>query len=150
MNKKVPYVIHKHNAFKAGLHFDFRIKYLDKNMLASFAIPKEKFPVGPGSRSIAIKVNDHSMSWLKRDNVKIPRGEYGGGFLKIVQSGVADIIYWDKKVIVFELEGDFANGRYYLFNTNRKKATSRKNSTSEIWILLQKKETDQTMNIKEF
>ena len=139
---KVPWILHRHNAFHAGLHYDLRIKYPDKRMLASFAIPKDKFPKGPGSKSIAIKVNDHSMSWLTKDNVKIPRGEYGAGFIKTVQKGTATVLFWTDKVIVFEVEGDFANGRYYLFNTARKKSTKRTGSTSEIWILLQKKEEE--------
>ena len=138
---KVPFIIHFHNAFHAGKHFDLRIKYPDKNKLASFAIPKEKFPKGPGSRSIAIKVNDHSMAWLNKDNVKIPKGEYGGGFLKILQRGTANIIFWNEKAIVFEIEGEFADGRYYLFNTGRKKGSGR--GKSEIWIILQKKEKEE-------
>lgn len=140
---KVPMIIHKHNAFKAGIHFDLRIKYPDKRMLISFAIPKENFPKGPGSRSIAIRVNDHSMSWLSKENLKIPRGEYGGGFLKAVQKGIATVLFWDiNKVIVFEVSGEFANGRYFLFNTKRKKTTKRTKATSEIWIMLQKKEKE--------
>ena len=136
---KVPMIIHRHNAFKAGLHYDLRIKYPDKNMLASWAIPKDKFPKGPGSKSIAIKVPDHAMSWLKKDNINIPRGEYGAGFIKTVQKGTATILFWTDKAIVFEVEGEFADGRYYMFNTNHKKTTKRNNSTSEIWILLQKR-----------
>lgn len=139
---KVPYVIHKHNAFHAGLHYDLRIKYPDKNMLASWAVPKDKFPKGPGSKSIAIKVNDHAMSWLKKEELKIPKGEYGAGFIKSVQTGVATILFWTEKAIVFEVEGEIANGRYYLFNTNRRKTTQRTKATSEIWILLQKKDEE--------
>jgi len=134
--KRVPYVIHKHLAFRAGKHFDLRIKYPNKNKLASFAIPKERFPKGPGSKSIAIKVNDHSMSWLNKENLQIPRGEYGGGYLKMVQKGMADILFWDERALVFELEGSFASGRYYMFNTKRKQGSD----GSEVWILLQKKE----------
>lgn len=135
--KKVPYVIHKHNAFRAGLHYDLRIKYLDKNKLASFAVPKDKFPKGPGSKSIAIKVPDHGMAWLNKDNVEIPKGEYGGGFIKTVQKGMASVLFWTDKVIVFEVKGSIADGRYYMFNTNRKKG-----SGGQIWILLQKKEQE--------
>ncbi len=146
MNKKVPYVIHKHNAFRAGLHYDLRIKYPDKRKLISFAVPKYKFPKGPGTKSIVIRVNDHSLSWLEKQKVKIPRGEYGGGFLEIVQKGIADIILWNDKVIIFEVVGDIADGRYYLFSTGRKKSTERTKSTSEIWILLQKKDNDKSFS----
>ena len=137
---QVPFCLQRHNAYKAGIHFDLRIKYPNKRMLISFAIPKAKFPKGLGERSIAIKVNDHNMSWLTKDELRIPRGEYGGGFIKTVQKGNANIIMWTDKQIVFEVNGEIADGRYYLINTQRSKNT--KTHESEVWILLQKKESE--------
>lgn len=134
---KVPYVIHKHRAFRAGLHFDFRIKYPDKRILASFVIPKDKFPILPGSKTVAIQAPDHSILWLKKDNIRIPAGEYGGGFIEIVQKGELEVIEWRKDYISIEVKGDVADGKYYFINTKRKQGSKRQNS---VWIFLKKKE----------
>lgn len=136
MRKKVPYVIHKHNAFKAGKHFDFRIKYPNKQKLASFVIPKDKFPNEPGTKTVAIQAADHGMQWLKKEKLDIPAGEYGGGHIEILQKGELEIIVWKKDYIVIELEGDFASGRFYFINTKRKHGSREYN----LWIFMKKKE----------
>lgn len=111
-------------------------------MLASFAIPKVKFPLGPGSKSIAIKVSDHGMSWLNKDTVNIPRGEYGAGIIKTVQKGQATIIRWATDMIIFDVSGEIADGRYYLVNTKRNKVTKKKAANSEVWIIFQRKDEE--------
>jgi hypothetical protein len=133
----VPMIIHRHNAFRAGLHFDWRIKYPDKRMLASFVIPKDKFPNLPGTKCIAIQAPDHSMQWLKKDKIRIPAGEYGGGYIETIQKGELTVLTWKDDYIVVEVEGEFANGRYYFINTKRKQGSKRQN---KIWILLKEKD----------
>jgi hypothetical protein len=133
--KTAPYVIHVHNAFKAGKHYDYRMKYLDKKLLISFAIPKEKFPVNVGDKSIAIQTNDHNVGWLFREKLSIPKGEYGGGFIERKQYGKAKIIVWKDDFIGFVIEGDFVSGTFYLIKTDKKR-TSRKDNS--IWILYHK------------
>lgn len=124
------YVIHRHNAFKAGLHFDLRLKYLNRNKLISFAIPKERFPKLYKEKTIAIQTNDHGMQWLTIEKLDIPKGEYGGGFIKRVQYGVCQILEWTDKFIKFYIDGgDFATGTYILVRTKNNR------SGRSIWIL---------------
>ncbi len=131
--KKTRYVLHLHNAHRAGRHFDFRIKYLDQKKLISFAIPKEKLPYNPGEQALAIQTPDHSVGWLYREKLRIPRGEYGGGFIKRLQYGNCNIIHWTDTFLRFTLDdGPFLRGEYFMFLTKYKKKTKQKNP---IWIL---------------
>ena len=55
------YVIHRHDAVRAGLHWDLRLEY--NGVLKSWAIPKGMHSVNSKTRRLAIKVADHSMSY---------------------------------------------------------------------------------------
>lgn len=124
------YVIHRHNAFKAGLHYDLRIKYPNKKNLISFAIPKDRFPKLPKEKSIAIQTNDHGNHWLNTEKLDIPKGEYGGGYIKRVQYGDCKVYEWTSKFIKFYIDnGDFAAGMYVMFRTKNDR------SGRSIWII---------------
>ena len=86
---KQPYVIDYHEAHRAGIHFDFRIKYPHKDKLMSWALPKARFPE-VGEKLLAVQTPDHEMDWLSWQG-EIPKGEYGGGKVTIYQSGMLDI-----------------------------------------------------------
>ena len=130
--KKTPYVIHFHNAYRAGKHYDLRLKYTDKKMLISFAVPIDKFPIKKGEKGLAIQTPDHGVGWLYREKLEIPRGQYGGGFIERKQYGDAKIIAWKSNYIEFEIKGDFATGVYFLFKLGKKKGKN------EIWIFYKK------------
>lgn len=137
------YVLHLHNAYRAGRHFDFRIKYKNKKMLISFAIPKEKVPYNPGERAIAIQTPDHSIGWLYREKLRIPKGEYGAGFIKRVQYGNCNIIRWTETFIKFSVEdeGPFMRGEYYMILTKY-----RKTDKNPIWVIGKKKSNEYFTN----
>ena len=126
--KRVQFVLQTHDAYKAGKHYDLRLQYQHKSKLASWAIPKAIIPKKPGDRVLAIKTPDHSKTWLRFQG-EIPRGEYGGGRVKITQRGTAEIIQWYDKVITFKISGRPLNGKYALVKF---KSTQK----AEQWILV--------------
>jgi len=143
--KKTRYVLHLHNAHKAGRHFDFRIKYFDEKKLISFAIPKEKLPYNLGEQALAIQTPDHSIGWLYREKLRIPKGEYGGGFIKRLQYGNCYVETWTDTYIKFSVDdGPYMTGDYIMFMTKYTKKTKAKNP---IWILkkVEKNEDNKTM-----
>lgn len=133
----VPYVIHEHDAKRAGHHLDFRIKFPNKNLAASWAIPKGEFPRKPGEKVLAVRTNDHGRYWLYIDNLTIPEGEYGAGTIKILQKGKAEIYGWSDKHITFVIKGSVANGRYSIIKFN-----GRKEDKGNTWVLIKTKPKD--------
>jgi bifunctional non-homologous end joining protein LigD len=131
----LPYVIHKHNAKHAGLHFDFRIKYPNKNLLASWALPKATFPQKPGEKFLAIKVNDHGRYWLNVDSMDIPEGEHGHGHLDAVQKGIAEVEGWGPNYVTFNIKGKIATGRFSLIKIKPKEQTK-----DDVWVLVKNKD----------
>lgn len=125
---KAKYVIQEHDAKKAGKHYDLRIQYAKKPALASFAIPKSRFPE-ENEKILAIRVPDHSLEWLTRTK-PIEKG-YGTGTYKIVQSGEAEIFKWNGYIIAFEIHGPVADGRFILIKLHGKNKDS--------WLLMRSK-----------
>lgn len=131
------YVIHEHNAIRAGLHYDLRIKIPNKNLIASWALPKAEFPKFPGDKKLAVRVNDHGRYWLYIDNLDIPEGEYGAGHVKIVQKGLAEVEGWSDKYITFNIKGRIATGRYSLI-----KIVPKEKNPQDIWVLVKNKDQE--------
>jgi len=129
-----PYVIHVHDALKAGQHWDLRIQIPNKRLLASWAIPRAVFPKNPGDKVLAVKVNDHGRYWLYMDNQTIPKGEYGAGTIKILQKGNAEIEGWSNNHITFRIRGRVVNGRYVLI-----KFKPRPGEKEDTWYLVKTK-----------
>jgi len=111
--KRVQFVLQTHDAYKAGKHYDLRLQYQNRSKLASWALTKYVIPKKPGDRVLAVHTPDHSKTWLKFQG-GIPRGEYGGGQVKITQRGTAEILQWYDKVITFKISGRPMNGKYAL------------------------------------
>ncbi len=84
--KKPIFVIQRHEARR--LHYDFR---LERNgALASWAIPKG-VPLEPGSRALAVQVEDHPLAYAAFHG-EIPPGQYGAGTVEIWDHGVYDLL----------------------------------------------------------
>jgi len=131
MNKIVDFVLDLHESTGAAkTHYDLRIKYPFRDVLASWALPKAKIPIRVGEKMLAIKTPDHAMYWLTFQG-KIPQGQYGAGRITIAQRGVVTINLWSKTMIVFVAEGTPLNGRYSLIRTKFKRGPKQEN-----WILL--------------
>jgi len=139
MSFTVPYVIHKHDADRAGSHYDLRIKIPKKRLLASFALPKLKFPKDSTEKVLAIRTNDHGRYWMYYQG-EIPKGEYGAGKISIVQKGQAEIFGWNSKHITFSIEGPIATGRFSLIKFKGKR------DNANTWILIKTKEQKKTVS----
>lgn len=133
------YVLHKHDAKTSGLHYDLRVSIPNRDLLASFALPKAKIPQKPGEKVLAVRTNDHGRYWLNIENMTIPKGEYGEGEITTLQRGVCEIEGWSNNHITFRIKGDtkdLLNGRYALIKFRGTKSGDRNN----LWILLKTKE----------
>lgn len=165
MRKTVRYIIHEHNATgdnyvdeegnyktrgSAGLHYDLRIEYPIShginNPVASFAVPKHRFPENPGEKILLVQGYDHELYWIKKNNITIPKGEYGAGTLKMMQKGVMDIEGWSKTHITFVVKGGpLLDGRYSLicppnFMKQYKKKRRNNPKAGKPWLMIKVKE----------
>lgn len=94
--------LHRHNAKKAGLHYDLRIGDPITGVAYSWAIPKAQFPE-PGKAIRVIRVDDHTTDYMKFEGV-IPRG-YGAGDVKREAYGHMEIVRSRPDAIWFNLYG---------------------------------------------
>jgi len=120
MARIVPFVLQEHYAKRAGHHYDLRIKYLNKNKLASWALTKARIPEKPGEKYLAVRTSDHDMDWLKFEG-KI-EDRQGKGTVKILQRGQVEILAWSSRVISFRIDqGSPLQGKYALVLIKRGK-----------------------------
>lgn len=117
MLEKTRFLIHLHEARRAGTHWDLRI--LRNGVLVSWAIPRAKEP-NRGDRFLAIRTPDHPLSWEKFEG-NIPSKEYGGGVVKIYDKGTCKINEWKDGKIGFTLEGEKVKGDFWLIRIENKK-----------------------------
>ena len=111
--RRTPFVLQLHESeHQAGRHYDLRIKYMHKNKLISFAIPKAKIPQNVGEKVLAVNTPDHTIDWLNYSG-RIGSG-YGQGNISIVQKGELDIVGWSESQITFYASGKELNGKYSL------------------------------------
>ena len=97
------YMVHRHDANRAGLHFDLRLE--DDGSLKSWAIPKGMPTSG---RHLAIQTPDHSMEYGRWEGT-IKSG-YGAGDVKIDTSGTYETIdkssnNWKFKILTGKYKG---------------------------------------------
>lgn len=116
------FVIQKHLAKKAGIHFDLRLQ--KNNVLESWSIPKAKLP-DKKEKLLAVQTEPHPLSYAKFEG-NIPTGQYGAGEVKIYDSGTYELIKWSSDTIKFKLNGKKEKGKYTLHKTNGKQ-----------WIIMQ-------------
>jgi bifunctional non-homologous end joining protein LigD len=129
------YVIHEHFANKAGHHYDLRIEYPNKKLIASWAIPKHIFPKEIGDKVLTVKVNDHGRYWLSVDNMTIDEGEYGAGKIKLIQKGIATVYGWSDTHVTFKIEGTIATGTFTLI-----KFKPKGNEKVDTWVMIRIKD----------
>jgi hypothetical protein len=94
-------VIHRHAAFKAGLHFDFRLHEPGTENLHSWAL--RKLP-GPGEKALAIQQPTHSADYKTFEGV-IPKG-YGAGAVGIESNKKVEILNASPDKITFQMGKD--------------------------------------------
>lgn len=124
---KSRFVVQRHDA--SHLHFDFRLE--ENGVLKSWAVPKG-LPEKAGEKRLAVQVEDHPISYIDFEG-KIPKGEYGAGFVKIWDKGIFKKISGslENGRLKIELNGRRFKGIYFLIQT--KLSGNKKN-----WLIFKK------------
>ncbi len=105
------FVIQEHHA--RSLHWDHRFEH--EGVLLSFAVPKG-LPSDPRVNHLAVHTEDHPIEYLDFHG-EIPEGEYGGGAMKIWDTGTYDLHELAEKKLTVTFHGRRARGKYALFQT---------------------------------
>jgi len=116
------FVVQKHDAKKAGLHYDVRLE--DNGVLKSWAVRKGM--PDKGEKHLAISTEDHPVTYADFEGT-IPEG-YGAGEVKIDAQSEYRTIEKDSKKWKFEVLDGKYKGKWTLVNTDDKK-----------WLLMQGK-----------
>lgn len=127
---KKQFVVQKHDAKKAGLHYDFRlempIESSGKHMLISWVIRKGP-SLNPLIKRLAIETNPHDMKYGNFEGI-IAASQYGAGKTLIWDSGTYEIVRPKiksskdlKKIKLFEfrLKGKKLKGNFIMIKTKR-------------------------------
>ena len=126
------FVVQKHNARRAGLHWDFRLEY--GGVLWSWAVRRGP-SLDPADRRLAAHVEDHPLDYADFQG-DIPAGQYGAGEVETWDRGTWEPIgdpeqAMRKGDLEFVLHGARLKGRFRLVRLNR-----RARSRSEGWFLI--------------
>ena len=108
------FVVQQHAS--SNLHFDLRIR--KGNVAPSWAIPKAKLPTKPNEKYLAIRTEDHSLSFMTFFG-KIPKNNYGAGTVKQYDSGNCIVYTWSNNYIVVKLIGNILTGFYALIRMKK-------------------------------
>jgi DNA ligase D-like protein (predicted 3'-phosphoesterase) len=109
------FVVQLHDA--TTLHFDFRLQSGD--VLRSWAVPKGP-SLDPGSRRLAVPVEDHSMSAGEFEGVHAEHRR-GSGAVIIWDEGTVKIVRDEPGHISFVLDGQKLSGGFALTRTGGKR-----------------------------
>jgi DNA ligase D-like protein (predicted 3'-phosphoesterase) len=115
------FVVQKHTAQRAGLHWDFRLEH--GGVLWSWAVPKGP-SLDPADRRMAIQVEDHPVDYAEFQGT-IAEGEYGAGSVKIWDRGIWQPLEdpdecMRKGTLRFTLPGQHLAGRFTLARLHRR------------------------------
>ena len=111
---KSQFVIIKHQAKRAGLHYDLRFKFPKSNIWMSFAVRKG-IPTKFGIKVLAVRTHNHTKEEALFTG-KIESG-YGAGILSKWDSGRCDIVKFTSTHIALVFYGSKVKGLYHLVNT---------------------------------
>jgi bifunctional non-homologous end joining protein LigD len=129
---KQMFVVQKHVAHRAGLHWDFR---LERNgVLWSWAVPKGP-SLDPADKRMAIHVEDHPVEYADFEG-NIPTGQYGGGDVELWDRGTWEPIGdadegMRNGELKFVLNGQRLHGRFVLVRLRQ-----RDPKKPEAWLLI--------------
>jgi bifunctional non-homologous end joining protein LigD len=128
------FVVQKHQAYRAGLHWDFRLEHA--GVLWSWAVRKGP-SLDPADKRIAAHVEDHPLDYANFEGT-IPDGQYGAGKVELWDRGT-----WQplddpdagmrKGELRFVLDGKRLHGRFTLV---RLKPRSGQRSRQDDWLLI--------------
>jgi bifunctional non-homologous end joining protein LigD len=109
------FVIQHHLATR--LHHDLRLEH--EGVAPSWAVPKG-LPDVAGLRHLAVRTEDHPVEYMTFSG-DIPAGEYGGGPVRIWDSGTYDLLEWREDKVTVRLHGRRHDGEFHLFRTDEAK-----------------------------
>ncbi len=128
------FVVQKHQAHRAGLHWDFRLEH--DGVLWSWAVRKGP-SLDPADKRIAAHVEDHPLDYADFEGT-IPDGQYGAGAVELWDRGT-----WQplddpdegmrKGELRFVLDGKRLHGRFTLV---RMKPRAGQRSGQDNWLLI--------------
>jgi bifunctional non-homologous end joining protein LigD len=128
------FVVQKHQAHRAGLHWDFRLEH--DGVLWSWAVRKGP-SLDPADKRIAAHVEDHPLDYANFEGT-IPDGQYGAGKVELWDRGT-----WQplddpdtgmrKGELRFVLDGKRLHGRFTLV---RLKPRPGQRSPQDNWLLI--------------
>ena len=133
--KRAPmFVVQKHQAHRAGLHWDFRLEHND--VLWSWAVRKGP-SLDPSDKRIAVHVEDHPLDYADFQGT-IPDGHYGAGKVQTWDKGT-----WNALIdpdaglrdgeIKFVLSGQRLHGKFTLV---RLKPKPNQRGKQDNWLLI--------------
>ncbi|MGD0102516.1 MAG: DNA ligase D [Rhodopila sp.] len=128
------FVVQKHRAHRAGLHWDFRLEHND--VLWSWAVRKGP-SLDPADKRIAVHVEDHPLDYADFRGT-IPDGQYGAGTVETWDRGTwKPLIDPDAGLrdgeIKFVLSGKRLNGKFTLV---RLKPKPNQRGKQDNWLLI--------------
>jgi bifunctional non-homologous end joining protein LigD len=111
------FVIHQHHATR--LHFDLRLEMMNGKtpVLVSWAVPKN-LPVVEKEKHLAVHVEDHPFDYGSFSG-SIPKGQYGGGEVRIFDNGTYELLEQEPGKLTFRLNGGRMRGVWHLIQTKR-------------------------------
>jgi bifunctional non-homologous end joining protein LigD len=115
------FVVQKHAAHRAGLHWDFRLEH--GGVLWNWAVPKGP-SLDPADKRMAIHVEDHPIDYAEFEGT-IPTGEYGGGAVETWDRGTWEPLVdpddgMRKGELKFLLAGQRLKGRFTLVRLHQR------------------------------
>ena len=127
------FVVQKHKAHRAGLHYDFRLEH--DGVMWSWAVRKGP-SLDPSLKHIAAHVEDHPLDYADFAGT-IPDGQYGAGTVEIWDRGTWEPVNdpdhgMQKGELTFVLHGTRLNGRFHLVRLRPKPGTR---SKADNWLL---------------
>jgi len=113
-NKAWTLSIQKHDAQKAGKHYDVRLVDPKSQKAHSFAVPRARLPGSRDRMLLAIQQPTHTADYALNFEGKIPSGTYGAGSVSIALKEPVNVVKANADRIHFERN----DGRkYVLFRT---------------------------------
>ena len=114
---KSKFIVVKHDAKKARLHYDLRFVMPNSKNWMSFAVRKG-VPETPGGKVLAVRTHDHSDQEALFLGT-IPDGEYGAGKLTKYDDGSCEINKFKPSHIIIDFKGRKIKGVYHLVNIGK-------------------------------
>jgi len=128
------FVVQKHQAHRAGLHWDFRLEH--DGVLWSWAVRRGP-SLDPADKRIAAHVEDHPLDYANFEGT-IPDGQYGAGKVELWDRGTWQPlddpdVSMRKGELRFLLDGKRLNGRFTLV---RLKPRPGERTRQDNWLLI--------------